>query len=247
MQKKPTPPNLKAQLKLHKVDIPIRPVINNRPALAYKLAKHLASIQNQYIISHNQYVTINSHNLANDLTKLKINENHNMVTFDIKDLYVNIPVTETLNIIKAKLSQHNSVQVAHQMHILLKEVLSQNYFAFQQKIYQPERGIVMGSPISSTIAETFLQNFEDIHIKHLLDTKCIAFYTRYVDDKTRTSSSIIDKYINSIHNNITLNPTYEEHGSNNFLDLTIIRKQKQLEIKSQPAQIQQSTFTLTTP
>jgi hypothetical protein len=111
MHKKPTPPNLKAQLKLHKVDIPIRPVINNRPAPGYKLVKHLASILNQYIMLHNQYITMNSHNLANDLTKLKINENHNMVTFDIKDLYVNIPVTETLNIIKAKLSQH--IQVAH--------------------------------------------------------------------------------------------------------------------------------------
>ena len=33
--KKPTPPNLKAQLKLHKPDILIRPVINNRTAPAY--------------------------------------------------------------------------------------------------------------------------------------------------------------------------------------------------------------------
>jgi hypothetical protein len=90
-QNKPATPNLKAQLKLHKVDIPICPVTNSRPAPAYKLAKHLASILNQYITLHNQYVTINSHNLASDLTKLKINENHNMVTFDIKDLYVNIP------------------------------------------------------------------------------------------------------------------------------------------------------------
>jgi hypothetical protein len=45
------------------------------------------------------------------------------------------------------------------MHILLKEVLSQNYFAFQQKIYQPERGIAMGSPISSIIAEKILTEF----------------------------------------------------------------------------------------
>jgi len=40
-QKKPVPPNLKAQLKLHKIGIPIRPVINNRTALAYKLVKYL--------------------------------------------------------------------------------------------------------------------------------------------------------------------------------------------------------------
>jgi len=40
----------------------------------------------------------------------------------------------------------------------------------------------MGSPISSTIAEIFLQHMESTLIKQLFDTKNIAFYTRYVDD-----------------------------------------------------------------
>ena len=35
--KKPLPPKLKAQLKLHKPDIPVRPVINNMNAPTYKL------------------------------------------------------------------------------------------------------------------------------------------------------------------------------------------------------------------
>ena len=64
----------------------------------------------------------------------------------------------------------------------MKLVLSQNHFTFQNKIYQPEKGVSVGSPISSTIAEIFLQYLEDIHIKKLLDTKNIIFYTRYVDD-----------------------------------------------------------------
>jgi hypothetical protein len=98
-QKKPTPSNLKAKLKLHKEGIPIRPVINNRTAPTYKLAKHLTKTLNQYIELKNQYVVTNSTNLAMDLTKSEIHENHSLVTFDIKDLYVNIPVTETLNIV----------------------------------------------------------------------------------------------------------------------------------------------------
>ena len=56
-------------------------------------------------------------------------------------------------------------------------ILSQNYFTFQNKIYQPEKGVYMGSPISSTIAEIFLQHLEDIHTKQLLETKNINFYT----------------------------------------------------------------------
>lgn len=101
-QKKPSPPILKAQLKLHKMDIPICPVINNRSAPSYKLAKHLTKILRQHITLNNHYV-INSTNLANDLTKLKVHKNHKMITFNTKDLYVNIPIDETLNIIKPKL------------------------------------------------------------------------------------------------------------------------------------------------
>jgi hypothetical protein len=83
------------------------------------------------------------------------------MTFGFKDLYVNIPVSETLNIVKTKLLQNNDTQIAEQILTLLKDVLSQNYFTFQQRIYQPEQGIAMGSPISGVIAEIFLQNFED--------------------------------------------------------------------------------------
>jgi len=175
-QKKPSPPILKAQLKLHKTDIPIRHIINNRSAPSYKLAKHLTKILNQYITLNNHYNVINSTNLANDLTEIKVHENHKMITFNTKDLYVNNRTDETLNIIKPKLLENNT-QITQQMLSLLKATLSQNYFAFQHKIYQPAQGVSMGSPISSLIAEIFLQHYEDIHTKQLLDTKNIALYT----------------------------------------------------------------------
>jgi len=35
----------------------------------------------------------------------------------------------------------------------------------------------MGSPISSLIAETFLQHYENPNVKQLLDTKNTVFYT----------------------------------------------------------------------
>ena len=100
---------------------------------------------------------------------------------------------------------------------------------FQQKVYQPEQGISMGSPISSLIAEIFLQNYEDTNVKQFLELKSITFYVGYVDDiliifdKTKISPRTINTHINKIHNNIKLNPTYEEHSSINFLDLIIRR------------------------
>jgi hypothetical protein len=108
----------------------------------------------------------------------------------------------------------------------------------------------MGSPISGIIAEIFLQNFEDENIKHLLDSKNIAFYTRYVDDiliiydKTRLSSHTINTHVNNIRSNIKLNPTYEQYRSIDFLELTITRKHnlKWTYIENRPTRIQLSTF-----
>ena len=55
--KKPSPHSLKAQIT--QTDVPIRPVINNRSAPSYKLAKHLAKILNQYATLNNHYNVVN--------------------------------------------------------------------------------------------------------------------------------------------------------------------------------------------
>jgi len=94
----------------------------------------------------------------------------------------------------------------------------------------------VGSPLSGLIAEIFLQHYKDANIKHHLDTKNIAFYARYVDDiliisdTTKIDSHTINDYINNIHSNIKLNPTYEEQDSIDYLDLKILQKHEKLEV-----------------
>jgi len=95
---------------------------------------------------------------------------------------VNIHITETIDITTTQLLQHNDPETTAQIYTLLGEILQQNYFIFQEKIYQPGKGIAMCSPISGTIAELFLKHLEQIYIKPLIDTKHILFYTRYIDD-----------------------------------------------------------------
>jgi hypothetical protein len=73
-------------------------------------------------------------------------------------------------------------------------------------------------------------------MKHLLDTKNIIYYTRYVDniliiyDTRYINDNAAHRYTNQIHPNLQLNPTYENNGQINFLDLLIIRKPTKLEI-----------------
>jgi hypothetical protein len=118
---------------------------------------------------------------------------------------------------------------------LLNIILKQNYFSFRDQIYQPDKGVAMDSPVSGTMAEVFLQHLEETIIKHLIDTKILSFYTRYVDDifliydSTRTNPDNILQYIDTIHN-IQLSPTLESNNSVNFLDLSITRKSTHLGI-----------------
>ena len=126
-----------------------------------------------------------------------------MVTFDIKEIYVNIPIEERINFLKAKLLENNTSDTSSTKSKSITEL-----FYISTKICQPEQSISMRSPISSLIAEIFLQHYEDIHIKQLLDTKNIALYTRYVDDIliiydiTKIQPQTINTHINKIHDEI---------------------------------------------
>ena len=94
----------------------------------------------------------------------------------------------------------------------------------------------MGSPISSTIAEIFLQHPEDAHVKQLLDSRNIAFDTRYVDDilitydTEKTNYERITTYVNQIHEDTQINATRAANNSISFLDLLVVRKTATLEI-----------------
>jgi hypothetical protein len=54
------------------------------------------------------------------------------------------------------------------MIILLKAIINQNYFQLEEEFYKPKTGIEMVSTISSILAETLLQNLEQV-IKHTIE------------------------------------------------------------------------------
>jgi len=128
--------------------------------------------------------------------------------------------------------------MTHQICNILGTILGQNCFTFQDHCYQPDKGVAMGSPLSGIIAEIFLQHLEDSHIKPLLDSKCITFYSQHVDniiviyDATHTNPEtiILLQHANSICSNVQLSSTLEANNQISFLDLLIIRKSHQLEI-----------------
>jgi len=151
-----------------------------------------------------------------------------MITLDIKDLYVNLPVQNILHITKFWLNEHNNINtITEQTLYLLKVILKQNYFQYNNQFFQPEKGIALGSPISNTIAEIYLQFLEEIYIKQLLKIKELVYYIVYVDDilivfnQNKTDGKTIMNPMNKIDKHLEFKLSEEENNTINYLDRSI--------------------------
>ena len=83
----------------------------------------------------------------------------------------------------------------------------------------------MGSPISSSLAEIYLQFFEELTIRHWMERGEISYYTRYADDiliiydQNKTNEDSITNCMNNIHKYLEFTLTEEENNNINYLDL----------------------------
>jgi hypothetical protein len=127
-------------------------------------------------------------------------------------------------------------QSKEQIIAILKEILAQNYFCFNNEFCQPTKGIAMGSPTSGIMAEIFLQYYEDIYIKHLPENRSILFYACYVGDtliiydQTFIHADTVTARLNAVHKKIIFKPTLESNNNIRYLDLLLKRKDNHSEL-----------------
>jgi hypothetical protein len=92
----------------------------------------------------------------------------------------------------------------------MRLILSQSHFTFQNKTYQPEKDVSMGSPIPSTTAEIFLQYFEDRRIKQLMDIKNLILHKHNISPM-QFNSSITVQVLFQYPNHLARNVTFTQH------------------------------------
>jgi hypothetical protein len=95
----------------------------------------------------------------------------------------------------------------------------------------------MLNQLSSTIAEIYLPYFENIYIKHWLNSKEIVFYKRYVDDimilydQQKTDKHMILQKINEIDKHLQFKISTEVNSTINYLDILIHRNNDAITIE----------------
>jgi hypothetical protein len=231
----PQTPNLHALIKLHKNPISIRPIINRCNSPAYKLATHLTHILKQYIHLPSPFNIKNTPHLINDLQNININKDIRLCSFDISNMYTNIPTNDMINIVRAALKHHNIRQkISDEIINITNTILSHNYFQFSNTCYRQEEGLAMGAPSSAILAEIYLQYIESINIYDILQKHNVIGYFRYVDDillvynEEITNINLTLQEFNNIHPKLTFTIEKEENNKINFLDITIQRTENKL-------------------
>ena len=161
---------------------------------------------------HNNHSIKNSIEFINKIQNINIKKSYKIASLDIVNLYTNIPVTETICLVKENLmNSHNlNSQQINEIIKLLTTVLPQNYFTYNGKFYTQNKGLAMGSPLSGFLADIYLHNYEEKYLfsNNNIFTKNIISYSRYVDDTfiiyngTNRQLDNLKAYLNNINNNI---------------------------------------------
>ena len=92
-------PRLYGQPKIHKPGVPNRPIFSYSGSPLYNLNKYIANIIKAYIKDENNNAK-NFTTFSNYIRNVPIEDDEIMVSFDVTSFYTNIPIIDTLNIIK---------------------------------------------------------------------------------------------------------------------------------------------------
>ena len=97
------------------------------------------------------------------------------MSYDVSALFTSIAIDPAIKTIKKHLeedqdlSKRTSMTVDHIIS-LLEFCLRNTYFSFQGRYYEQTEGAAMGSPISSLVANLFMEEFEKTGHQHFYNT-----------------------------------------------------------------------------
>ena len=160
-----------------------------------------------------------STHFINEIKDLNLDANDILVSFDIKSLYIDIPIDEAMEVIH-KITNSDTTR-------LIEICLKSTFFSFKDEIYEQMCGVAMGYPLSPITANLFMEDFETRAMKSTpLKPK---LWKRFVDEtfiiwphgKEKLNTFL--QHLNSLSNSIKFTMEIEENDSLPFFDILIKR------------------------
>ena len=108
-----------------------------------------------------------------------------MASFDIDNLFTNVPLSETIDIVVSRLFSNNDSFLSFTRILfrkLLELAVTNSFFTFNEQLYRQKEGLGMGLPLSPVMANIFLDFHEEKWMSDCPSEFAPVFYRRYVDD-----------------------------------------------------------------
>ena len=221
------PPRLYGLAKVHKTTTPLRPVLSMPGSAYYRIAKQVADW-----LSTVKECQINSSTqaISDELKNIPVENDEELVSFDICSLYTNVPVHEAIHYCAELLynnDENEQPDVSKETFIELAIMSSCNVLMLTHDgFYRQKDGLAMGSPPAPNLANGWLSQFDRV-IKG--ESK---LYSRYMDDvlKEINTNTIDQKLeeINNLHPKLEFTLEREEDGCIPFLDMKIVHNGNEL-------------------
>ena len=148
--------------KIHKSDFAskfqFRPIFAAYNTPSFKLAKFLVPVLN--CLTTNQYTVDNSYTFVDRLKNFTDVQDLTMASFDVENLFTNIPLRETVDICLNSLFKDINDLVIGLNRKFFKSLLElsvlNSFFIFAGKFYRQIDGLGMGLPLGPTFANIFM-------------------------------------------------------------------------------------------
>ena len=229
-------PSFYSQTKIHKPGVPIRPIVSFRSSPLYNLNKYIANILKAHVRDENNNAK-NSTTFSNYIRNVPIEDDEIMVSFDVTSLYTNIPIIDTLNIIKDYVNNDDQctrkTAIPQDKFLLLVHlVLRTTCYTFNFQFYQQTDSVAMGGPASSTTAEISMKAYERTAITMVLHSPKV--WERFIDDVysilKRTHLENFFNHINNLHQKSKFTMEEEINVELVFLDTLLKRNNGEISV-----------------
>ena len=222
--------------KRHKVDegctdvnqLPVRPIISNIGTATYKTSKYLAKLLAP--LTKSEYTINSTKEFIAYTKKLKVGKEYEMISFDVSNLFTNVPLELTIDLILKKVHQKKMIKTKlkkEELKELLELCTKEMHFTFDGRTYQQTDGVCMGSPLGPVLANVFMVHLEETIVPTLQDH--MPTWRRYVDDTfTIVKKGKRDEVIaslNSFHPNIKFTHEVENEQQIAFLDVLLTKEE----------------------
>ena len=222
-------PRLYGLPKIHKPDVPLRPILSAIGSPQHPVATYLNTILQPVLQKYSTFCVKDSFAFADEINSTNFIIPPTLVSYDIKNLFTCIPLAETIEICANALYDDPSITPPpFSKHVFLELInfaTGSIEFSFNNIMYRQTDGLGMGNPLGSILANIFVGHCE-ITKFGTSDVTMPLLYRRYVDDTfcmfdNKSQSIHFLQFLNSLHPSLVFTTELEQNNALPFLDVLV--------------------------